>query len=291
MPTVDRRGTRRLDLAGRVCLVTGAAQGIGLESVRAFAARGAAVALLDQDGDRLRGCPAMLPEGRAHTIEVDVRDRAGMAAAVEEVVQRFGRLDVVVANAGVTPRVSSLRTMDPADYDRVVGINLTGVFNTVHPSIEHVIAAGGHITLVASMAAMLPGPLGSPYMITKAGVEQLGRALRIELAAHGASAGVSYFGIVATSMTRSAVDNDPIGSALEQQLPRPLRRRISAQDAATAIVDGVQARAARTIAPQAWTLLAWLRGVTDRLVDASASRDRRLHELIVQSERETSAGA
>lgn len=291
MPGLDRRGARRLDLAGRVCLVTGAAQGIGLETVRALAARGAAVALLDQDGDRLRSCRTTLPAGRAHTIEVDVRDRAGMATAVGEVVARFGRLDVVVANAGVTPRASSLRTMDPADYDRVVGINLTGVFNTVHPSIEPVIAGGGHIALVASMAAMLPGPLGSPYMITKAGVEQLGRALRIELAAHGASAGVSYFGIVATAMTRSAVDHDPIGSALQQQLPRPLRRRISAQEAATAIVDGVQARAARTIAPPAWTLLAWLRGVTDRLVDASASRDRRLHELILRSEREASAGA
>lgn len=278
------RGRERLDVAGRVCLVTGAGQGIGLETARALYARGAAVALLDIDAQRVETVAGALHPERALGVGVDVADRDAMAAAVQHVVDHFGALDIVVANAGVTPVPATIRVMDPADYDRVIAVNQTGVFNTVHAAVEPIIAAQGHIVVVASMAAMLPGPGGAPYMISKAAAEQIGRALRIELAAHGATAGVAYFGIVDTAMTHTGIDDDPLGAQLLRRLPAPLRRRITAAQAGAVIADGIGRRAARTIAPTEWTAIAVLRGVSNVVLDAVAARDTAMHAFVREVE-------
>jgi NAD(P)-dependent dehydrogenase (short-subunit alcohol dehydrogenase family) len=275
----------RYELAGKVALITGAGQGIGLETARELYARGAAVALLDVDHERVTKIADKLHPERALAVGADVRDRQAMADAVRDVVAHFGTLDIVVANAGVTPQPATLRVMDPDDYDRVVAVNQTGVFNTVHPAIEPIIESRGHVVVVASAAAFLPGPTGSPYMLTKAAVEQLGRALRIELAPHGASAGVAYFGLVETEMTRHALDQDPLGSTLQSQLPPPLRTRITAEHAGAVIADGIERRAARMIAPQAWTAVALLRGVLQIVVDAKAAGDSTIHDAIHELER------
>jgi NAD(P)-dependent dehydrogenase (short-subunit alcohol dehydrogenase family) len=271
------------DVDGRVALITGAGQGIGAAVARTLYERGASLALLDVDPRRVDALARELDPDRALAIGVDVRDRAGMAEAARLVVERFGSLDVVVANAGVAPVAATLRTMDPSEFDRVVDINLTGVFNTVHPAIEPVVAARGHVVVVASAAAFLPGPAGSPYMVTKAGVEQLGRALRIELAPHGATAGVAYFGIVQTAMTRDTLDDDPLGARMQGQLPGPLRRRITAVQAGEVIADGIRRRAPRTIAPRAWTAAALLRGLGG-LLDARVARDKAMREVLVTVE-------
>ena len=277
---------RRLELDGAACLVTGAGQGIGLETARALHARGARVALLDVDGARADAAASSLGDG-ALGIAVDVRDRDGMAAATARVVEVFGGLDVVVANAGVTPARGTLRRLDPEDFDRVLDINVTGVFNTVRPATEPVIAAGGHMVVVASVAAIMPGPMGSPYMISKAAAEQLGRALRLELAAYGATAGVAYFGVVETEMTAVTMDADPIAAALGDRMPWPLSRRITAATAGRVIADGVRRRAPRTLAPRGWHAITLGRGLVPALLDDLVARDRTLLDLVRRSDAET----
>src|SRR4051812_15239905 len=275
---------RAYDVAGKVALITGGAQGIGLALARTLHARGAAVVLLDRDG----AAAAQAAEGLGgRSLEADVRDRGAMAAAVAEVGERWGGPEVVVANAGIGPPAATLRTIDPDDFDRVLAINLTGVFNTVRPAIEPVIDRRGHIVVVSSVAAFSPGAGGSPYMISKAAVEQLGRALRIELSAHRASAGVAYFGVVSTAMTRTHIDEDPIVRHAERRLPPPLRRRITPEQAGTVIADGIARRAARTIAPTAWAPYSLGRGAVNVVLDRLIAGHPETHATVREIEART----
>lgn len=281
MPLARRQP--RYDVAGRTVLITGAGQGIGLALARALYARRANVALVDCDALAVRRRAGELGE-RALAVEADVRDRPALAAAVEETVRRFGHLDVVVANAGVSPVPATLRSMDSADFDRVLEVNLVGAFNTVKPALEHVIAGEGHVVLVASCAAFTPGAGGSAYMISKAAVEQLGRALRLELAGHGVSVQIAYFGIVETEMTRGILDADDTGRRVNAMLPWPLNRRISTGRAAAVIADGIAARAPATMAPAGWNVYSVLRGIANPVIDRVLLRDARMHELVREIE-------
>ncbi|MCU1645720.1 MAG: short-chain dehydrogenase [Nocardia sp.] len=270
---------RSFDVRGKAVLITGAGQGIGAELAKILYARGASVALADIDEQA--ACAAADALGkRAMAIGADVADREAMARATARVVEQFGRLDVVVANAGIVPKPATLRVIEGRDFDRVIGVNLTGVFNTVHPALDHVVAAKGHVVVVSSAAAFAPGVGGSPYMISKAAVEQLGRALRVELAAHGASAGVAYFGVVETAMTHDTLDNDELGRRLGDMLPWPLSVRITAHEAAATIADGIARRAPRTIAPIGWEPYSLLRGLVNVALDSRLARDSRIHELV-----------
>ena len=267
------------DVDGKVVLITGAAQGIGFELAKLLHRRGASVAIVDLDGEAAPAAASKLGD-RALAISANVADRDAMEKAVLQTVEVFGRLDIVVANAGIVPKPATLRTMDGSAFDRVMDVNLTGVFNTIHPALESVIAAGGHVVVVSSCASFAPGMGGAPYMISKAAVEQLGRSLRVELAPHGASAGVAYFGIVETAMTHATLDDDELGQEIGGMLPWPLNVRITAEEAAKTIADGIGRRAARTIAPSGWEPYALFRGVINVVLDSALTRDKRVHSLI-----------
>ncbi|MBF6336707.1 SDR family NAD(P)-dependent oxidoreductase [Nocardia abscessus] len=282
------RGRRGYAVAGRVALITGAGRGIGRELATVLHERRASVVLVDVDEDAVAAAAATLGD-RSLAIAADVTDRAAMRAAVDRAASHFGRLDVVVANAGVVPRPATVRTLDGSDFDRVMDINLTGVFNTVRPALDRVVAAEGHVVVVSSCAAFAPGMAGAPYMISKAAVEQLGRALRVELAPFGATAGIAYFGIVDTRMTHDTLDHDDLGRELDGLLPWPLNVRISADRAARIIADGIERRAARTIAPAGWEPYALLRGAVNVVLDSALARDSRVHDLLRRVEARTAA--
>ncbi|SFO32108.1 NADP-dependent 3-hydroxy acid dehydrogenase YdfG [Pseudonocardia ammonioxydans] len=254
-----------------VALVTGAGAGIGLATAAELAGRGASVLLVDRDDAAVAAAAARLGP-RTAAVTADVTDPDAMTAAVAEAVRVFGRLDLVVANAGVTPPPATLRTGDPADFRRVVEVNLHGALHTVRPAIEQLITHRGHVVVVASCAAYSPPLGGSAYMVSKAAVEVLARALRLELAPHRVGVTTVAFGFVDTGLARATLDEHEVGPRLSALLPGPLRRRITPADAARVIARGAARRAVRVTAPRAWAPLGVLRGVLSPLVDAVVVR-------------------
>jgi NAD(P)-dependent dehydrogenase (short-subunit alcohol dehydrogenase family) len=271
------------DLSGKVALVTGAARGIGFETARQMHARGASVAVVDLDADEAREAAERIGE-RAIGIAGDVTDAGAMRSAVAETVERFGGLDVAMANAGIAPQsMATIRSVPAEEWERVIEVNLLGVWHTVRAALPQVSERRGHIVVVASVAAFANGMLGSSYMTSKAGVEQMGRALRTELTPFGASASVAYFGWVDTRMVQETFEK-PGSGVLAEIAPAFLMKRITPPQAGAAVVKGIEERAPRIFAPRWWRYLSALRGLMNPLLDRRTERDPRVAAAIRDAE-------
>jgi NAD(P)-dependent dehydrogenase (short-subunit alcohol dehydrogenase family) len=271
-------------LNGKVALVTGAARGIGYETARQLHGRGASVAVLDVDAEQAHEAAERIGQ-RAVGIAADVTDKGAMLAAVAQTVERFGGLDVAMANAGIAPpTTTTTRTMPPEEWERVIDVNLIGVWNTVHAALPQISERNGQIVIVASVAAFAGGMMMSPYSTSKAAVEMLGRSLRGELLPFGASASVAYFGWVDTKMVQDAFARPGAGK-LEETVPGFLMKRITPQQAGAAVVKGIEERAPRIFAPRWWRYVSALRGVLMPLLDRRAARNPQVVEAIREAEK------
>jgi NAD(P)-dependent dehydrogenase (short-subunit alcohol dehydrogenase family) len=263
----------RYDLADKVALVTGSARGIGFATARALLARGASVVLVDLDGDAVAGAAAQLDDSRTLGIAADVTDRGAMQRVVAATKERFGGLDVVVANAGIASRVATFRATPPETFERVLDVNLMGVVRTVDAALPEIVSRKGHVVVISSIYAFTLGIGAVSYAMSKAAVEQFGRALRVELVQHGASASVAYFGFIDTEMVHRAIDADPLAGGMFEALPKPLHKRLTPTVAGEAIVRGIERREPRIIQPRRWTVMSVLRGILGPLGDRQAERD------------------
>jgi NAD(P)-dependent dehydrogenase (short-subunit alcohol dehydrogenase family) len=278
------------DVSGKVALVTGGARGIGYETARQLYMRGASVALVDVDADEAREAAERLGE-RAIGIAADVTDAGALRAAVAETVEHFGGLDIAMANAGIAPpTTTTIRMVSAEEWERVIDINLLGVWNTVRAVLPQVAERRGHIVVVSSAYAIANGMLSSAYAVAKSGVEAFGRSLRTELAPLGASAGVAYFGFVDTKLVQDAFAK-PGTERLEKTVPAFLLKRITPAEAGASVVRGIEERAPRTFAPKWWRYISALRGLINPLFDKRADSDPRVRDAILSAEGESSASA
>jgi NAD(P)-dependent dehydrogenase (short-subunit alcohol dehydrogenase family) len=266
----------RYELGGKVALVTGGARGIGFATARALIARGAHVLIADQRAEDAQDAAAQLHDTRAIGLAGDVTDRSAMQRAVAVAVERFGGLDVVVANAGIAARASTFRAFSTETFERVLDVNLMGVYRTVDAALPEIVRRRGHVVLVSSVYAFVNGVGEVPYAMSKAAVEQFGRALRVELAPHGASASVAYFGFIDTEMVHQGLDRDPLVKEMVASLPKPLNKRLRPSVAGESIVRGIERRQPRIFQPRRWALVSVLRGVVGPLGDALLERDERV---------------
>lgn len=274
-----------LELNGKVALVTGAARGIGHETARQLHLRGASVAVVDLDAGEAREAAERIGP-RAVGIAADVTDHAAMMQAVAETVERFGGLDVAVANAGIAQKeMATVRGIGTEEWERVFEIDLLGVWRTVRAALPQIVERRGHIVVVSSVYAFVNGMLNSPYAVAKAGVESMGRALRAELAPLGATAGVAYFGWVDTKLVQDAAEQ-PRFSRMQERLPGFMRSRIEPAEAGAAVVRGIEERAPRIFAPRWWRIPSALRGILNPLLDRRMERDRPTVEIVREVEAE-----
>ena len=268
------------ELANKVALVTGGARGIGFATARALVSRGAYVVIADLDADTSARAASQLHDSRALGIAADVTDRAATQRAVATAVERFGGLDVVVANAGIASRVATFRAMSSESFERVIDVDLMGVWRTVDAALPEIVRRQGHVVVVSSIYAFTLGVGAVPYAMSKAAVEQFGRALRAELVQHGASASVAYFGFIDTEMVHRAIDEDPLASQMLSTFPRPLQKRLQPSAAGEAIARGIERRSPRIIRPRRWMPLSVLRGILGPITDARAERDATAQKLL-----------
>jgi NAD(P)-dependent dehydrogenase (short-subunit alcohol dehydrogenase family) len=271
------------DLNGKVALITGAARGIGYETARQMHMRGASVAVVDLDADQAREAAERIGE-RAIGIGADVTDHAAIMQAVAETVERFGALDVAIANAGIAQsKVATVRGIGSEEWERVFEVDMLGVWRTVRAALPQVVERKGHIVVTGSVYSFANGILNSPYAVAKAGVEALGRGLRAELVPLGASASVAYFGWVDTRLVQDAFER-PHSDRMQENLPRILRKRITPDEAGAAIVRGVEERAPRIFAPKWWRYFSALRGVLNPLLDRRFDRNEQMIETVREVE-------
>jgi NAD(P)-dependent dehydrogenase (short-subunit alcohol dehydrogenase family) len=257
------------DIRGKVVLITGGNGGIGSATASELIRRGAKVALVDVDPETPQIASRMSSLSAMGTI-ADVCVRSALDLAVADVVDRFGRVDIAIANAGILSRAATLRTMPTSSIESLLAVNVSGVINTIQAAMDQVIAHRGQFVLISSVFAFLNGMGTIPYAMSKSAVEQLGRGLRVELAAHGVSTTIAYFSLIETNMIKRGVDDDPVGA-----LPRAFLKRLQPETAATAIANGLAHRSPRIMEPSRWKPISALRGLIAPAMDSHLARDRR----------------
>jgi NAD(P)-dependent dehydrogenase (short-subunit alcohol dehydrogenase family) len=267
------------DPNGKVALITGAARGIGFETARQLHLRGASVAVLDLDAEQA-GEAAERIGPRAIGLGGDVTDAGAMMATVAEVVERLGGLDLAIANAGIVQKnFATVQAISGEEWERVFEVDLLGVWRTARAALPEIVARRGHLVVISSVYAFGNGFGNSPYAVAKAGVESLGRALRVELAPHGASSGVAYFGWVDTQLVQDVFARHTADRVRELS-PDFLLKRITPDEAAAGLVRGIEERAPRVFVPKWWRYVSALRGIVNPLLDKRMESDGRIHSLI-----------
>lgn len=198
-----------LDFAGRVVLITGGSTGIGRATALAFARQGASVVVGDVS-DEGRTTIDMITEagGRGRFVRTDVTSARDVGALVDEAVRVFGGLHCAFNNAGILPPTLPLAEQDVATFDRVIAVDLKGVFLCLQAEIRHMLGAGGGaIVNTASIAGVIADPGMAPYVAAKHGVIGLTRAAAIDYAKHGIRVNALAPGLVETPMTQRWLDD------------------------------------------------------------------------------------
>jgi NAD(P)-dependent dehydrogenase (short-subunit alcohol dehydrogenase family) len=263
------------DVTGKTVLITGAARGIGAQTARVLAGRGARLALAGLEPANLATVADELGPDHAWW-ELDVTDQAATDKVVAEVADRFGGIDVVMTNAGIAS-YGTVRQIDPAAFQRVIDINLTGMFRTAHAALPHVIERRGYVLVVASLAAFTPLAGMAAYDASKSGAEAFALAMRQELLHLGVDVGVCHPSWVDTDLVRDAEADLPSFRETRRRLPWPANTTTSVEECAVMIADGIAKRSRRIYVPKSVVAAMLSRpltgsGIAERVLRRSLAR-------------------
>ncbi len=219
-------------LVDATVLVTGASSGIGLACAQAFARAGARLVLCARRRERLTGLADSL-DAEVRILPLDVRDRAAVSAAVDGLDDGWRNIDVLVNNAGLAVGFGPLQDNDPADWDRMIDTNVTGLLNMTHAVVPGMVRRGrGHVVNIGSIAGHQTYPNGAVYCATKAAVDRITTGLRMDLLGKGVRVSTVDPGAVETefSVVRFSGDHDRADRVYDGMTP------LTADDVAEAVV-------------------------------------------------------
>jgi NAD(P)-dependent dehydrogenase (short-subunit alcohol dehydrogenase family) len=244
-----------IHLHDRVAIVTGGARGIGRETAETLSTAGARVVIADRDKGAAEAAATQMSAAglRASAIHVDVADEASVEAMVRETMEREGRLDILINNAGIAIRRAAV-DLALADWDKVVAVNMTGAFLCARVAAQPMIAAGvgGAIVNVASIMGLSGGGLypNVSYQATKGAIVNMTRALAVEWAPQGVRVNVVAPTYVRTELIEPILNDPELVARIEAMTP--LRRLAEPRDVAASIAFLVSPAAAMITAHVCW---------------------------------------
>jgi NAD(P)-dependent dehydrogenase (short-subunit alcohol dehydrogenase family) len=258
------------DVNGRTVFITGAARGIGAATAERLYGKGANVALVGLEPELLEQNAARLGD-RAAVFPADVTDLGALEGAVTGAVERFGGIDVAVANAGVS-FTGSLAHAPVEQVERTMAVNYLGVWRTDRAVIGQITERRGYLLNISSLSALANAPMMGPYASTKAAVEVLTNILRMETAPTGARVGCAYFGFIDTDLVRASFAL-PSTKVLQSGSPAFINRPAPLSKAIDAIERGIERRSARVWAPRWIGPMLLARGLIQPLIERSIAKD------------------
>ncbi len=241
----------------KVVLITGAARGIGEQVARLAIAKGAKVSVVGLEPDRLK---TLAGELGCHWAECDVTDQAGVDLAVASAMEAHGRIDVVLANAGIA-NIGTVNTGPVDALIRTINVNLNGVIRTVSAALPHLIESRGYALLISSVAAFTAMPGMAAYCASKAGVEQFGNVLRLEVAHLGVRVGTAHPIWVDTDLVRDFREDLPSYRSARGKMPWPMSTELTPAQCAQALVRGIEKRKRRVYIPRSIALVQAMRSI------------------------------
>jgi NAD(P)-dependent dehydrogenase (short-subunit alcohol dehydrogenase family) len=255
----------KLDIA-RHAFITGGASGIGLAVAKALASRGLRVTIADVNAEAIKAAVAAQGD-MFRGVVLDVRDRAGWAVAKAEAEAAFGPVDILFNNAGIASFGIELADMEPEVFDRLIAVDLTGVFNGISAFAADMRGRGaGHIISTSSMSGICEpsNGIGGSYAAAKFGVVGLSETLRLELAPHGVGVSVLCPGMTATGIAQNSVAlgggvrmPERLAVAEGQERPPSPFEHGTAEELAVEVLRGIEANALYVIThPGGWLPLA-----------------------------------
>jgi NAD(P)-dependent dehydrogenase (short-subunit alcohol dehydrogenase family) len=243
---------------GKVVLITGGARGVGAEVARRLHDKGAKLVLTDVDQAALTDIGATLAGDRVLTLVADVRDLASMQNAVSRAIERFGGVDVVMANAGIASYGTVLQ-VDPDAFRTLVDVNIVGVFNTVRAALPSVIDRRGYVLIVSSAAAFVASPGLAPYCAAKAAVEHFATTLRMEVGYRGVDVGSAHMLWIDTPLVQEAKSDLPSFRKMLETVPGPFGKTTSVEACGKAFAKGIERRKRHIYCPEWVGVMRWLK--------------------------------